>query len=124
MRFAATLFLLVVVGCSNEPTKTRDAEPSPEQAALRTRCEAAIRRVTFELYPEGGQPKGGERTVIEQLNARATDVCVKEGLSDAQSACFEAIAPGSMNEGLSGARACLGDRSAWPSWFNGSGVQL
>jgi hypothetical protein len=113
------LAVLAALGC---PTQTdADATPSRSDDALAQRCTAAIEHTTLGIYPEAAQPKGAERGVIVQLNAAAIEVCTREGLTEAQAACF---ATGSMDDALASVRTCLGDARTWPSWFSGGGVQV
>ncbi len=126
MRMVCLVLGVLLTACPTAETPTPDAtpEPSPEREVLRARCAKATDAITFGIYPEGAKPKDAERTVIESLNTHATEVCLKEGLSEAQATCFTDVKPGSMGEGLESARACLGDPKSWPSWFTGAGVQL
>lgn len=126
MRLVCLALGVLLTACPTAETPAPDAtpEPSPERDAKRTQCADAIDAVTLRLHTKAMKPEGAELTVIESLNARATEVCLKEGLSDAQAKCFMDAKPGSMGEGLASTRTCLGPREGWPSWFNGSGVQL
>ncbi len=126
MRMALLALGLLLTACPTAETPAKDGTPapSPEREAQRKRCADAIHAVTFGLHSKEAQPKGAERTVIESLNTRATEVCLEEGLSEAQAKCFLDVEPGSMGKGLEAARTCLGERDGWPSWFTGAGVQL
>lgn len=126
MRCASVVFGFLLTACPTAETPAQDAtpEPSPEREALRQRCADAVEAVTFRVHSEASKPKDAERAVIESLNTAATEVCLKEGLTDAQSKCFSDVVPGSMGEGLESVRTCLGAREQWPSWFSGAGVQL
>lgn len=119
--FLPLLLLTACPGPQAVPQTNDEPEPSPALESLTERCDSAIRHVAIGIYPESGRPKGGELAVIEQLVTLATDVCKKEGLSEAHAACFRQA---ELGDGLAAVRECLGDKSTWPSWFTGAGVQL
>jgi hypothetical protein len=81
-----------------------------------SKCEQAVRHVTFGMIPPGaeGQPSEGERRIMEMV-ARASIVkCESEGLSDAQAGCILAVK--SVDE-LLALGQCPAIRDNKPSWL-------
>jgi hypothetical protein len=91
---------LLLVGCDKKASK----------------CEQAVRHVTFALIPADAesQPGEGERRIMEIATRMAMVKCESEGLSDAQAACILGVK--TLDE-LLALGECPAIREKKPSWL-------
>ena len=91
------------------------------QTALERRCRGVVRHVAIDAWPPQIRPNGRDLATITAIVEAAVARCRDEGLSAGAERCLLA---GTVDDHFAQARACLGDRQGWPSWFNGSGVAV